>query len=571
MSGHNGRGGPRPPGAPRPSNTPAPRSRLPLIWLVPVAALVIGGYFLVTTLLQRGPEITVTFNSAQSLAAGTKVMHKAVELGTVTSLELTQDLGHARAHIRMTSDAAPFLTEKTRFWVVRPQVSGGSVSGLTTLISGSYIEMDPGARSGTAQTDYTGLEDPPGVRLDEPGTTYVLHAPTVASLASGTRVFFRDAWVGEVLNRHIEEGTAEITAEVFVRSPYDKRVRTGTVWWQYSGVDAAYVGNGIHVAVTSVQAALSGAVAFGVPPGAPDYPLAPGGTNYPMFSDEDTASRASYSQRIPYVVYLTDTDHGPDAGTPVLLYGTQVGEVTGVRLLSSPLTGAMQMRVAFNVLPTRMKMIGDDATNLSVPALGEKLARAGMQASLTTTSYVTNKQALALDLPAVPPRDPAQTVSETGVIVLPASGGSAMTSSAASLVNSLNDFPYQSTGQTISAALAAFATVAKGIDGPSKARALSATLASARASIQSADASLTPILRELPADADSLDRQLKQADQALASIDDRFGSASTLQQSVARKLADYYDTIRYTRLLADYLARHPEAIARGTTGYGAER
>ena len=163
--------------------------RIALIWVIPAVGLSLAAYLAVTTLAARGPEVTIAFNSGSGITVGTKVAHKSVTLGSVTELKLAPDLSHVDASVRMTHDAKPYLTDSTRFWVVRPQVSGGAVSDLTTLISGSYIEMDPGAQGGPSQQTFKALNAPPGFRSDEPGTTFTLLAPTIASLTSGTPVY----------------------------------------------------------------------------------------------------------------------------------------------------------------------------------------------------------------------------------------------------------------------------------------------------------------------------------------------------------------------------------------------
>ena len=555
---------------PQPGNLARAR-RFTLVWAVPAAALLIGGYLGVTSLVRRGPEITIAFASAQGIKAGTKVAHKDVQLGTVTAVALAGDMNHIEAHVRMTSDAEPFLTDQARFWVVRPTVSGGTVSGLNTLVSGSFIEMDPGHKGGDSVTEFNGLESPPGLRSDEPGTTFKLHAPTVASLAAGTPIYFRDVPVGEVLDNHLSEGTAEITADVFVKAPFDRRVRTGSVWWQASGISTTLEPQSLRVEVTSVAAALSGGLAFSVPSRVGEtYPVAAAGTTFPLFGDQATAFRASRSARLSYVTFFDAGTPGLATGSPVQLYGRQVGEVTDVQVQSTGSTFTPRIRVAFDVLPGGLFPIGDTPI-VADAALTTRLVEKGLRAELVTLSYIAGTQAVSLDFTGQnappPPRD-------AGVVVLPGSGGGGvpgMLASASAALDRLQHFPFAATGNTARGALAAASAALGGLNPDKQARAMTATLQGLRDTIRSADASLGPMLQNLPGQADGLQRQLAAASQALASADTAYGSGSSLPGDVSRKLADYYDTIRYVRLLADYLVRHPEAIARGTTARGSER
>ena len=117
----------------------------------------------------------------------------------------------------MNSESAPYLTDQARFWVVRPRLSASNISGLETLLSGGYIELDPGPKTGESQREFVGLEDPPGVRSDEPGRTFVLDAPRIGSLGSGSPVFYRDIVVGEVLGYKLPEGNGPLPLRLPVR------------------------------------------------------------------------------------------------------------------------------------------------------------------------------------------------------------------------------------------------------------------------------------------------------------------------------------------------------------------
>ena len=210
------------------------------IWLVPIVAALIAGYLAFSALSQRGPLVTITFQTAEGLKPGqTKVRHKAVDLGTVETIKLSDDLAHVLVEVRMQRDVTAQLTDHARFWVVRPRLSAGNITGLDTLVSGAYIEMDPGpagAADAKQQRTYQGLEDPPAVRSDEPGTSYVLSTKRIGGLSSGSPVLYRDINVGEVLNWELSPDGQEFTVSVFVRRPYDRFVHPGTHFWNASGI-----------------------------------------------------------------------------------------------------------------------------------------------------------------------------------------------------------------------------------------------------------------------------------------------------------------------------------------------
>jgi paraquat-inducible protein B len=164
------------------------RSRLPsLIWLIPLVTVVIGAWLVWHTLAGRGPVVTITFQSAEGLQAGqSHVKHKDVDMGTVTDVALSKDLSHVIVTVQMNAAATPLLTTNARFWVVKPRFFAGSISGLDTLLSGAYIEVSPVASGGTPQTAFTGLEDPPVLQSDVPGSNLLLRisSPSMPSSAS---------------------------------------------------------------------------------------------------------------------------------------------------------------------------------------------------------------------------------------------------------------------------------------------------------------------------------------------------------------------------------------------------
>ena len=130
------------------------RRRVSLVWLIPLVALLAAAWLGYQTYQQQGPLVTITFQTAESLEAGkTRVRFKDVDVGVVEAIELTPDLSRVRVRARLSANLAGFLNDRTRFWVVRPRLSRGQVSGLETLVGGSYIGVDLSAE-GTAQRSF---------------------------------------------------------------------------------------------------------------------------------------------------------------------------------------------------------------------------------------------------------------------------------------------------------------------------------------------------------------------------------------------------------------------------------
>lgn len=285
--------------------TPPPEARiqhrrrpLQVVWLVPAVAALVAAFLAWHALSREGPTITITWLSGDGLVAGqTKVEHKAVELGTVRSVTLSPDMSHVVATVEMQRQAARFLTDNARFWVVRPRFTPNNISGIETLVSGAYIELDPGSPNATERSEFTGLEEPPAVRSDEPGSTFNLTADRIGSLDTGSPVLFHDISVGEVLGYILSPDGRHSNVQVFVRKPYDDYVHQGSHFWNASGVSLDLDANGAHLRMESLRAALAGGVAFDNDADARKTPVAESGTTFPLYQDEAAAKLAGTTSR----------------------------------------------------------------------------------------------------------------------------------------------------------------------------------------------------------------------------------------------------------------------------------
>ena len=530
------------------------RTRFSLVWLIPLLALAIAGYLGVRSVRSEGPLITVAWKTGDGLvAAQTRVKHKAVDLGQVETVLLSDDLQSVSATIRMRREAAPYLTDQARFWVVRPRLSSGSISGIETLVSGSYIEMDPGSRGGAQQDKFTGLENPPGVRSGEPGRTFVLRADRLGSLTPGAPVFWRDITVGEVLTYDMGNGDGPVRVTVFVRAPFDGFVREGSHFWNASGLSVSIGAEGVHVEVASLQAVLSGGVAFDTPRGMPDAKPLAAGTELPLYKTYQDAQAAGFKTRQPFVTFFESDVTGLSTGSAVDFFGQQIGTVTDVTLMFDPQTDQARVRVRFEIQPERVD--AELAAKTDPVEVARRLVHRGMRAQLQTASYLTGQKTLALGL--VPNAPKAELTKDGDDWVIPSAGGGLdnILSAAGDIAAKLDRIPLDEIGANLNATL----------------RSASGAMGSVQELARKADSGLSPALARLPSLMTSLQDAVAKAGRAVGSLDTSYGKDSQFSREVERALVQVGDTARSVRLLADYLDQHPEALVRGRTDYGARR
>src|SRR5215470_12655019 len=241
---------------------PRRRTRLSLVWFIPIVAAIVGAWVAVTRVLSEGPKITIVMKSAEGLEAGkTKIHYNGVDIGTITTIELSKDHRHVMLTAQMAPKTEDFLLDDTKFWVVRPRISGANITGLGTLISGAYIGMEIG-NSKEERREFVALETPPVVTGDIPGRFFVLKTADLGSLDTGTPIYFRRLQVGQVASYALDEDGKNLTVKVFVRAPYDQYVNPNTRFWHASGIDLQLSASGLTVRTESLLSILIGGVAF---------------------------------------------------------------------------------------------------------------------------------------------------------------------------------------------------------------------------------------------------------------------------------------------------------------------
>ncbi len=561
------------------------------IWVIPIVAGLIGGFLVLRAVYQRGPEITIQFNSADGLVAGqTRVKHKAVDLGTVRSINLSQDMKNVDVSIEMRRTAARVLTREARFWVVRPRFDASNISGLDTLISGAYIELDPGTPTGPEIFHFTGLEDPPAVRSDEPGRTFTLKTSSVGAISSGSPVFYRDIQAGEVLGYNLGPDGDSMTIHVFVRTPFDQFVRLNSHFWSVSGLSLNLGSQGVQLHVASLQALLSGGIAFDTPKNGAPGPLSKGDATFELFSDEATADNSGFTQRIPFTTYVDGSVRGLAVGAPVELFGLQIGNVTNVALQVAPDGASSRVKIDMEIQPERIAPTPPASSDTARPvplanantlnpeletvdpfAIASTLVKRGLRAQLQTTNYLTGQ--LVLEMVFVPDAPPEAVYEQNGRIVVPSAPGGldSITTGLSEVTAKLARLPLDQIAKNLNDTLIGVSHIANGSELKGALTTMASTLANIQDLVRKFDAGFAPALKRLPDIAQSLQTSVDRAGKLVGSLDSGYGGNSEFSRDLQRLLVQVSDTARSVRLLADYLDQHPEALIRGRTDRSIER
>ncbi|MFM0632790.1 PqiB family protein [Paraburkholderia xenovorans] len=531
----------KPPGLPGSSDVPEAvatrrsRWRMQIVWLVPLIAVVIGGWLAVKTILEQGPTVTISFDTGEGLEAGkTKIKFKNVDIGVVKSVTLSGDHRRVIATAELSKDATNLLVDDTRFWVVRPRISGGTVSGIGTLLSGSFIGTDVGS-STKARRDYTGLESPPVFASGVPGREFILKGADMGSLDVGSPIFYRRLQVGQITSYKLDPNGKGVTMHVFVNAPYEKYVKPDTRFWQASGVDVSLDTTGVKVNTESLVAILIGGLAFQTPDETADGAEAVANAEFTLFRDRAEAFKRHDRIVDNYVLVFRESVRGLAVGAPVDFLGIVVGEVAAINTRFDPVTKQFSIPVEIRLFPERFTSryvkggVGGRITD-DRQRLAQTLIDHGLRAQLRTGNLLTGQLYVALDFfPNAPRAKVDWTTTPPEWPTIPG-GLQSMQDSVTSLLAKLNQIPFGGIGKGAQKTLADADTLLKQLrtDVVPQAR---DTLAAAQTALNSANGALQP-------------------DSALAQ------NTSDAMRELARTAAAF-------RTLADYLERHPEALIRG--------
>jgi len=257
-------------------------------------------------------------------------------------------MGKVIAHASTTNGTEDYLNENTRIWVVRPRLGLKGVSGLGTLVSGSYLEIDPGT-SGDFADEFIGLETPPTLKTNTPGKEFTLTASKLGSFNQGSPVIYKGFEVGEILGYALSEDKQSVRVDIFVHAPHDELVQQNSTFWNMSGLEVTADASGFKISTGSLQSLLIGGIAFETPVSLEESAAAPNKFEFTLFNTKEDILSASYSLKRNFILYFTGSIRGLTIGAPVELKGIKIGEI--------PIMIGSQFDTNFRKKPRDYKMI----------------------------------------------------------------------------------------------------------------------------------------------------------------------------------------------------------------------
>lgn len=521
------------------------------IWLAPLGAVLMAGLLAWRDYQSRGVMITVSFETASGVEAGsTRVKHRDVEVGLVERVGFTEDLRSVALHVRMEPDMEPYLNETTQFWIVRPRISAAGVSGLETVLSGAFLEMDWGIRGGEDRREFDGLADPPLTPAGTPGMRILLRA-SEGGIGVGAPILFRRIQVGRIETQALTADGAAVEMQAFVNAPHHERLSRATRFWNASGLDFQLGADGVKARVESLSALLEGGVAFDTLPLPSASQPAREGDGYILYAAEQEARESIFEDasgsEIRLAARFDESVRGLTVGAPVEYRGVRIGEVTAISVRPNPATARIDILATMVIQPGRLGLEDPDPET-TFHVLGAAVEN-GLRARLAQGSFLTG--ALFVELAEVPDA-PLASLDPEGIPyptipTVRAPSLQSLTETAQSFISGLNALPLAETLQTAQGAIQDVRSLIGGEEVQGVPGQVSEILGSAQMALEGAARLLAdPALARLPArlDAVGADAERIAADLAgltgsagVASLSDRIETIGAGAEQVASNLA----------------------------------
>ncbi|NUU35895.1 intermembrane transport protein PqiB [Pseudomonas sp. C2B4] len=522
------------------------RFSVSLVWIVPIVAVLVGISLVVHSILQEGPTITVNFKTGSGLVANkTEVKYRNVVIGHVADVELSDDQKSVNATLKLVKQAESFTRKDSQFWVVRPRIGAGGVSGIDTLLSGDYIGADIGQDNSRAK-NFKGLENPPPITYGEPGKRFTLHTADLGSLDIGSPVYYRKIPVGQVVAYALDPDGKGVNIELFINSPNDQFVTENTRFWNASGIDVNVGANGFAVKTESLSAMLVGGIAFRAPEYSPNDKPAPEEYAYELFEDQQSALAPPNGKPQFLALRFDQALRGLKVDAPVEFLGVEIGKVVSVNLDFDAKKRTFPVNVGIVIYPQRLgqahtRMLEALKHDPSDEAGGVRIIGAfienGLRAQARTGNLLTGQLYIALDF--YPKAEKVAFDPTARPVSIPTVPGSLeqLQEKIEAMVTKINQLPIE--------------RIAGNLD---------SNLVELRKSLGQFNAKTLPGVQSTLTD---VSKTLQSANTTLQSANSTLADDSPQREKLGQTLDELGRTSRSLRDLADYLGRHPESLIRG--------
>lgn len=519
---------------PVPSRVKKTNAAAYIVWLIPVLAFLVGSWLFIQNIRNTGPEITLYMESADGIEVNNTVIRVLnVNVGRVTKIRLRPDLKGVELTARLSADARDMMRKDTQFWVVKPRIDGSGISGLNTLVSGSYIAFTPG-KDEEEQSVFEVADIPPISALGQNGVRVYLSGANDKMLETGSPVMYESFPVGMVESAKFDPQTRQVNYTIFINQPNDKLINQSSRFWLDSGIRIHSDGGGIQLDSAPLSSLISGAISFETPDShAPNSP----NNQFELHNNRAAVDVLPSERALYYTAIFNQSVRGLHAGAPVEYKGIKIGSVAQVPYFaendSLNLLATGQIPVRIRIEPS---LLEQNSEKQSIAFWRETFQTAldkGLNATIASNNLVLGSKMIELtDMPSASKRlKPANEYNGDIVIATRGGGLDDMQAQVAQLLDKFNQLPLDKTLGELNGSLAE----------------LKATLKSANKLIAK------PQTQAIPAEINKTMNELRQALQGIS-------PDSPVYQDIQQTLNSLNKTLRDAQPVLNTLKEKPNAL-----------
>lgn len=441
-----------------------------VVWIIPLIALITGGWLLMKEIRNTGPTVTLLLDSAEGIEVNNTVIKVLnVDVGRVTKIKLREDQKGVEITAQLNADAKELMRKDTQFWVVKPRIDQSGVTGLGTLLSGSYIAFTPG-KSEEEQLTFEVQDIPPIAAIGQSGLRLKLVGSNDRILGAGSPVLYENFMVGQIESARFEPADRTVHYTVFIQSPNDKLVRSGSRFWLDSGISVQTGGSGIQVNSPPLAALLSGAIAFDSPERGNSGAGVKNEDTFTLHNSRSDVVNLADERSLYYIAFFKQSVRGLSVGSPVEYKGINIGVVADVpyfeRNDSLKLFSDGHIPVRIRLEPARMEINADEQSRAHWEQAFQAALNKGLTATIASNNLLTGSKMIELtDQPSSSPRLKPHSVYGGSTVIATRGGGlDDLQAQLGELLEKFNKLPLDKTVGELNGSLAELKNTLKSAD-----------------------------------------------------------------------------------------------------------
>ncbi len=430
---------------PQPAKIRANKVLASTVWLIPLAAVVVGCWLLINAVQERGPEITLLMDNAEGIVVNTTTIRILnVEVGRVSNIRLRPDRSGVEITAKLSRETADLMRKDTQFWVVKPRIDQNGITGLGTLLSGSYIAFSPG-NSEEKTNIFTVSALPPVTAIGQAGLRLHLRGKNRKMVQIGAPVLYENHIVGTVESAHFNPQNQTVEYSIFIYSPNEELLNESSHFWLESGINVNLNGSGLHIDSAPLTAFLSGAVSFDTP--LAQSPAIQNNHTFTIYNDRREIESQPGSRTLYYVAFFNQSIRGLEAGAPVEYKGIRIGNVADAPYFQSSDVGRL---FADNRIPVRIRIEPDhfDTANHSKEYWQNVFQAAlnrGLAATMSSNNLILGSKMIELEESKGPTLKPLPRYGNDPVIATNSSTLDKLPQQVSALLDKFNRLPLEKT------------------------------------------------------------------------------------------------------------------------------